>query len=53
MNRQFYFPEMEKPSVREIMEYLDKNFTVGTHGQLIPRNPGPDVIIVDHINKLK
>ena len=53
MDKLFYFPERDKPSVREIKTYLDENFTVGTHGRLIPRNPGPDIIIIDHINLLK
>ncbi len=52
MNR-FHFPKRDKPSVGEIMVYLDTHFTVGTEGQLIPRNPGPDIVIVDHISKLK
>jgi hypothetical protein len=40
-------------SLAEIMEHLDKNFTVGTHGRLIPKNPGPDIVIIDHLNLLK
>jgi len=54
MDKKFHFPEMEnKPSVGEIMVWLDENFTVGTEGQLIPRNPGPDIVIIDHMSKLK
>lgn len=53
MDSEFYFPKRDKPSVGEIMVYLDENFTVGPNGELKPRNPGPDVIIVDYIDKLK
>ena len=53
-DKHFHFPEMKKkPTVGEIMVYLDENFTVGSHGQLIPRDPGPDVVIIDHMNKIK
>ena len=45
--------EAGRKTLSEIMIYLDENFTVGTEGQLIPRNPGPDVVIIDHISKLK
>jgi len=45
--------EIGRASLREIMTYLDENFTVGTEGQLIPRNPGPDIVIIDHMSKLK
>lgn len=45
--------EIGRTSLAEIQAYLEENFIMGAHGQLIPKNPGPDVIIIDHMNKLK
>jgi len=45
--------EMGRKSLSEIQDHLDKHFTMTTEGRLIPKNPGPDVIIIDHISLLK
>jgi len=40
-------------SLEEIEDYVEKNFTIDAQGKIIRKNPGPDVIIIDHLSLLK
>jgi hypothetical protein len=39
-------------SIDEIRAYVEENFMTDVQGKVIRKNPGPDVIIIDHMNIL-
>lgn len=47
------FEHSFKTSIDEVRAYVEEKFIVDVQGKLVLKDPGPDVIIIDHMSLLK